>query len=78
MTSPRIASPNHQSRLALGAALVLVSLLGAGCGDACDDAKSLCEQCEPDGTDCESPFANASQATCEEQVASYEASCPEG
>ncbi len=54
-----------------------IATLGYGCGGACSDAQSLCEECEVDPERCERLFADADSDFCEAAVETYEASCAE-
>jgi hypothetical protein len=48
----------------------------AGCAPACDEAASLCKECELVTDDCDSRFDQASVDYCEGAVEVYEQSCP--
>jgi len=58
--------------------MALTVVFASGCGDACSEAESLCEDCEVEGADCQAAFADASQEYCQKAVDAYEASCPDG
>lgn len=57
--------------------VVVVACALWGCGDECDEAVSLCEECDvrPDG--CETLFKDKSTEFCREAVSDYEAGCTE-
>ncbi len=56
----------------------MISVLAClqGCGHACCEAQSLCEEFSVEGEDCEAAFRNAPSDFCDRAVETYEASCP--
>jgi hypothetical protein len=64
-------------------AALLSALLGAtcwaasGCAADCQEAKDLCEICEPEASGNCGRFDDASSDYCSEAVDDYEANCPE-
>jgi len=61
-----------------GAVLLFAAGMNTGCATACDDAVSLCEQCDPPEVNCDNTYNNASEAFCEEAIETYQASDDQG
>ncbi|MBI4706234.1 MAG: hypothetical protein HY744_34490 [Deltaproteobacteria bacterium] len=67
---------SRQRRAALGAAIWLAGTGAvAGCGDVCDDAVEMCQECELKTDDCLARFEHASEAYCAAAVDAYDAHC---